>query len=429
MSCGTKIILTDKTTCDTPEIIASGGFGNVYKIQCNSNTYALKLLRFDKKLKESIKSQRITYFKMEIAILRHLHVDKKDFILEFIEEGTASLNYNFFNKYLKSDTSKTHHSNSTVSNKDVRLDISSDTIGTKTVDHSTHGDDEDISSDETDFEIVDFTDTDDSDDEHTVSCETVPYLITEYLDPAIWIPLSKYTSQENYLSEEVIETIFINVNEAIEYIHNVNVIHNDITPNNILFLSSNNKIKLIDFGMACMKKDGDNINNCKRNDTNLHYYYDHSDINESQENDFEIMKKKDLWSVGVLLYELLKGRVLKTHFNGFAGTNPFGKIANFLEKIKTVNLAGEIDKLSIQSAYLKGSLKSLLTLDINTRKFIPFPPQGGGGGKMIKNISKSKRKKYKTIKKLRKNCTNRLNKLRYSIRKGNSAKYIKTKNR
>lgn len=423
MSCGTKIILTDKTTCDTPEIIASGGFGNVYKIQCNGNTYALKLLRFDKKLKEPIKSKRITDFKMEIAILIHLNVDKKDFILKFIEEGTSSLNYNFFNK---SDTSKTHHSNSTVSNKNVRLDISSDTIGTKTVDHSTHGDDEDISSDGTDFEIVDFTD--DSDDEDTVSCETVPYLITEYLDPAIWIPLSKYTSQGNYLPEAVIETIFINVKEAIEYIHNVDVIHNDITPHNILFSSLNNKIKLIDFGMACMKQENvDYIDNCKRNANNLQYYYDHSEINEEQKNDFEIMKKKDLWSVGVLLYELLKGRVLKTVFNGFGGTNSYGKLANFLEKIKTENLAGKIDELSIQSAYLKDSLKSLLILDINTRKFIPFPPQGGG--KMIKNISKSKRKKYKTIKKLRKNCTNRLNKLRYSIRKGNSAKYIKTKNR
>ena len=49
--------------------------------------------------------------------------------------------------------------------------------------------------------------------------------------------------------EEDILNWFIEICEALNYIHNNNIIHRDLKPNNI-FLMKNNNIKIGDFGIA-----------------------------------------------------------------------------------------------------------------------------------------------------------------------------------
>ena len=48
--------------------------------------------------------------------------------------------------------------------------------------------------------------------------------------------LGNYIAENKYLSEKITKKLFLQIHEAVIYIHGKNVIHRDLKPNNILFL-------------------------------------------------------------------------------------------------------------------------------------------------------------------------------------------------
>ena len=76
------------------------------------------------------------------------------------------------------------------------------------------------------------------------------YIIMEYADDGdLKEKIDNQKKNNISFKEEDILNWFIEIGEALNYIHNKNIIHRDLKPNNI-FLMKNNHIKIGDFGIA-----------------------------------------------------------------------------------------------------------------------------------------------------------------------------------
>lgn len=85
---------------------------------------------------------------------------------------------------------------------------------------------------------------------------------------------------------------------SLEYIHAKGIIHRDIKPENLL-LDGNKELKLADFGWSNFLKPHENrFTFCGTLD-----YLAPEMLEKSHKHDFSV----DIWSVGVLIYELLTG--------------------------------------------------------------------------------------------------------------------------
>ena len=104
------------------------------------------------------------------------------------------------------------------------------------------------------------------------------------------------TKEKNGFSEYKAFEYFIQVVNAVYYLHNNNIIHRDIKPENIL-IGEDNKIKLCDFGWAKELTLENRSTFCGTVE------YMAPEIVGSENYDYGV----DIWSLGILLYELLYG--------------------------------------------------------------------------------------------------------------------------
>ena len=129
--------------------------------------------------------------------------------------------------------------------------------------------------------------------------------------------------KENGLSENRAFNYFIQIVNAVYFLHQNNIIHRDIKPENIL-IGENDKVKLCDFGWAKELT----LNNRSTFCGTVEYMA--PEIVGSELYDCSV----DVWSLGILLYELLMGH------------SPFKsqKEKNTMRKIKIHNLVFDKNK-------------------------------------------------------------------------------------
>ena len=117
-----------------------------------------------------------------------------------------------------------------------------------------------------------------------------------------------YIQEKNHLSESNSFKIFIQIVNAIYFLHENNYIHRDIKPENIL-LFEDNIAKLCDFGWCVEYKDEPRNTFCGTTE-----YMAPEMINQNKYG-----KEIDIWSLGILFYEMLHGhspfRPDKPNFN------------------------------------------------------------------------------------------------------------------
>ena len=121
--------------------------------------------------------------------------------------------------------------------------------------------------------------------------------------------LFHFIRKNKYLDEPLAFSLFIQVINAIYFLHQNNLIHRDIKPENIL-LFDNNIVKLCDFGWCVKLEEGQQRGTfCGTTE-----YMSPELVNHE-----EYSKEIDVWSLGVLLYELVHGyspfRPDKPNFN------------------------------------------------------------------------------------------------------------------
>lgn len=137
------------------------------------------------------------------------------------------------------------------------------------------------------------------------------YEVFEYEDKLIIIEefINGYTLQEilkrnEYLNEEIVIKYMIDLCDILEKVHNLNpsIIHRDIKPANII-ISNDNVLKLIDFDISRIYKDGENM------DTTLlgtkgyaspeQFGFDQTDC------------RSDIYAMGVMMNVLSTGKHMK----------------------------------------------------------------------------------------------------------------------
>ena len=151
-------------------------------------------------------------------------------------------------------------------------------------------------------------------------------LVMEY---ARYGNLYLYIKKNSYLSEEKSFKYFIQVVNAIYFLHKNDLIHRDIKPENILMFKDG-IVKLCDFGWCARLDGGQRITFCGT----VEY------MSPEMVNKEEYSKEIDIWSLGILLYEMNHG------YSPFkpdkAKFNIYDVIDNI--KIKDLKFANEISK-------------------------------------------------------------------------------------
>lgn len=125
---------------------------------------------------------------------------------------------------------------------------------------------------------------------------SIHYIVMEYVEG---ITLKTYIEKKGQLSFKEAVSIAIQVGRGIEAAHNKHIIHRDIKPQNII-ISTEGKVKVTDFGIAKAA-----TNNTISSDVmgSVHYASP-----EQARNGF-VDGKTDIYSLGIVMYEMVTGRV------------------------------------------------------------------------------------------------------------------------
>src|SRR5262245_39968340 len=129
-----------------------------------------------------------------------------------------------------------------------------------------------------------------------VAEENLHYIVMEYVDGGT---LEKYCSPDTLLSVEHTVEIAFKCTRALEFAHKLGVTHRDIKPANILH-TGQTEVKITDFGAALIAS-GDT--------TQVAGVGSPAYMSPEQVKDLPLDHRTDIYSVGVVMYHLLTGRL------------------------------------------------------------------------------------------------------------------------
>lgn len=129
--------------------------------------------------------------------------------------------------------------------------------------------------------------------------EDLQYIVMEHVEG---ITLKEFIEKQKVLDWKEALIVVIQILKALQHAHDKGVIHRDIKPQNILLLP-NATIKVTDFGIASFKRGGFITGHETEAIGSVHY------VSPEQAKGDYTDEKSDIYSVGVVLYEMLTGRI------------------------------------------------------------------------------------------------------------------------
>ncbi|MBR5372128.1 MAG: Stk1 family PASTA domain-containing Ser/Thr kinase [Oscillospiraceae bacterium] len=127
--------------------------------------------------------------------------------------------------------------------------------------------------------------------------ERIQFIVMEYIDG---ITLNEYMEQEGPLNWKDAVHFILQILRALQHAHSKGIVHRDIKPQNIMMLKDGT-IKVMDFGIAKFAREEAKDTSDKAIGT-VHY------ISPEQARGGDTDAKSDIYSVGVMLYEMMTGK-------------------------------------------------------------------------------------------------------------------------
>ena len=138
-----------------------------------------------------------------------------------------------------------------------------------------------------------------------VADESLHYIVMEYVDGGT---LEKFCAPERLLPVDTIVEMVFKCTRALEFAHKMGITHRDIKPANILHAGETD-VKITDFGAALIAT-GDS--------TQISAIGSPSYMSPQQVKEHPLDHRTDIYSMGVVMYHLLTGRLPFTASNNFS---------------------------------------------------------------------------------------------------------------
>lgn len=182
------------------------------------------------------------------------------------------------------------------------------------------------------------------------------YIVTELCDGGTLLDSMKYLSNIPKDRELICRSYLTQLKNALKYLYRNSIVHRDLKPSNILISGKypNHVLKLADFGFSRYFNSDENSENNSPEAMMTSFCGTPMYMAPELLGDKKYTSKADLWSFGVIMYEMLYG------------TNPYNypkNIHNLLELMRTQ----EINFPSVYSAECLSLVRSLLQLDPQKR--------------------------------------------------------------
>ncbi len=126
------------------------------------------------------------------------------------------------------------------------------------------------------------------------------FIVEEFIDG---MSLEQLIHRERYLGNDAATVILYEVCKALKYAHDKQVIHRDIKPGNIL-VSKQGEVKLADFGIATSREETEDGLTQDGTMLGTPAYVPPEQLDDARNVDI----RADIYSLGVVLYEMLTGR-------------------------------------------------------------------------------------------------------------------------
>jgi len=128
--------------------------------------------------------------------------------------------------------------------------------------------------------------------------ENEPYFVMEFIEGTT---LSTVISKNKKIKINDVLHIGVQVSSALQAAHESNLVHRDIKPGNIM-ITPNGKIKVTDFGIVSIQNEDSDMTKSGTILGTANY------ISPEQAQGSSVSSKSDLYSLGIVMYEMLSGR-------------------------------------------------------------------------------------------------------------------------
>ena len=127
--------------------------------------------------------------------------------------------------------------------------------------------------------------------------DNIEYIVMELLDG---VDLKKYLADNGPLDARTTIDFTLQIADALKHAHGKGIVHRDIKPHNIIVLNDDT-VKVADFGIAALQSEVPHIENEAIG--SVHY------ISPEQAKGNPVDNRSDLYSLGIVMYEMLSGQV------------------------------------------------------------------------------------------------------------------------